>query len=705
MLNTYQFSEIEQFLDSIKDNGEWKSKKQNHSPFYTIKYNNTPCSISQKSSNINVNGHHTGLTYLIAFNMGGNVILMRDWAEFIVLLDKLKETFDLYFCKRLVIFCDDLAFDYQFFKSLGDSDDMFLMESRKALYIVFNKCFELRSVHLLTNSSIEDIADSLTKYKVELSELDEKYKDMIITPESEIPQELVNDCVNKSRVIVNKVQELIEEEKDGIGSLPSTMTRYTMRNLTEAVLNNTRAKAIVSNLRLSLPEYRIWLDAYQGGAVFCNPKKEGRTITDENGTIVCYDWISAYISRLISELYPMSNGVKMDIHTEEELKELIKSKIVVFRITYHNLDLLDDSPTPIIKKCLEKKTKEGRKNIVLDDNENVISASILHTTCTVYDYLAYRDFYSYDKAEITECWAYEPGFMLKPIVEEALKYYNLKTTLKGETSEDGSIERKYLLYKQCLNCIYGCMVEAIIHGVFDTYASKEKDVTEEYELKKIRDYNNNKKRVLFYPWGVIVSASNRYALYKSIKRLGKYNWLYSDTDSNWAINNDNFKAYIDEYNKEIVEKEEQVLDHLGIDKSLIRPKKNNKEYVLGQWSIEHDNVKAFKSLGAKLYCFEDDKGFQTTASGIPKKRICDALQAEISPFDSFKVGFNIDANKSGKYVHYFDDETIEFDIVDYQGIERHCISYGGVNKVPTNFSLGNTGDYEFLVKVIRNKII
>ena len=109
----------------------------------------------------------------------------------------------------------------------------------------------------------------------------------------------------------------------------------------------------------------------------------------------------------------------------------------------------------------------------------------------------------------------------------AYNYYNKKTALKGDDTEDGKY--MYMKSKNMLNAVYGMSAtdpvhQDIFHKDGDYKVSTYEDFTQEELLKLLKNAS------FPYQWGVYTTAYARKQLQDAIKLCGD-RIVYCDTDS------------------------------------------------------------------------------------------------------------------------------------------------------------------------------
>ena len=186
----------------------------------------------------------------------------------------------------------------------------------------------------------------------------------------------------------------------------------------------------------------------------------------------------------------------------------------------------------------------------------------------------------------------------------------------------------------------------------------------------VDQYNNNPNRFLFYVWGIFVTAYARNNLFNGIKTIG-HDYVYCDTDSIKFLNMDAHKAYIEDYNRNIIRKCTECLEHWDLDPAMLAPK-NQKgvEKQIGIWDYE-GKYDYFKTLGCKRYLTYKDGEFDLTCAGLPTKAGLNALLADSSDiqgvFNRFNQTFDVPVGVADKLGHCYRDTSFEYSGVDKNG--------------------------------------
>ena len=679
--NVYDYQHKDDFLAEIQSGFYNIRRKRKHKE--VINYINLPCSFDiETTSYKTVNGEKVGFMYIWMFGISGISIYGRTWDEFLNLMSDIEKVFQLSHNYRLVCFVHNLAFEFQFMRKLFDWDEVFSINKRTPIYAVTSTGIEFRCSYLLTGVRLEKVGEDLVKYKCNKMVGDLDYN-KVRHSSTKISKKELGYCINDIRVVMCKIQECIESESKGIASIPLTKTGYVRRDVKNAVKKDRQARELIHSLKLSQEEYEMLDNAFQGGFTHANVMYSDITLED----VVSYDFTSSYPTVMIAEKFPMGNGVKVQPDSYEKFMEYIRTCCCLFDIVMTNVKLKKDSGDAPISKS--KCTVKG--NCVVD-NGRIRECDELMTTITEQDFMIYRKFYTFDY-EIGTMYVYQKGYLPKPFIDKVLEYYVKKTTLKDVEGK----EEDYMSSKSNLNSIYGMMVMAIVREILE-YTDKWEDPRKPVVSEVLEQYNDSNSRFTWFPWGVWITAYARKNLFTGIYECGQSDYVYSDTDSMKILNATDHDDYIAEYNRQVTDKLEACLDHYNIDKAFICPKTvEGKDKPLGVWDFD-GHYKKFKTLGAKKYMVQtDDDKIKTTIAGIGKDSGAKYLNRFKKPFDKFKNGMTIPKNKTKKLTHYYIDDVVDCEVVDYNGVKEfvHCPS--GVYLEKASFTIGLSKEYTDLL--------
>ena len=226
------------------------------------------------------------------------------------------------------------------------------------------------------------------------------------------------------------------------------------------------------------------------------------------------------------------------------------------------------------------------------------------------------------------------------------------------------------------------------------------------------EYNNDRNRFLFYPWGVFVTAYARRNLWTGILAFGR-DYLYSDTDSIKATNFERHRAYVEQYNADCRRKLEQAMEYHGIPIEDTEPQTiKGVKKPLGVWDIEETYAR-FKTMGAKRYMVQHRDGkIEITVAGLNKKS---AVPYLIQPapyqhqplnriFDMFDFSLDVPPEFTGKNTHTYLDEMQGF-MTDYTGRTGEYHEYSGVHLENAPYTMNASEDFLAFLFTIRTDAI
>lgn len=653
----------------------------------SISYINLPASFDIETTSFYVDGEKRALMYEWTLCVDGNVIIGRTWEEFMSLYTELVTIFKTSLINRLVIYVHNLGFEFQFLRKHLEWATVFAMDIRKPLYALTTDGVEFRCSYLLSGYKLATVGDKLRKYPVRKMVGDLDYR-QIRHSKTLMSDEEFGYCINDALIVNNYIKEQIEKDGD-ITRIPLTKTGYVRRYCRNNCLYTSKShkqggwkfiqyRMLMNSLTLDADEYKQLKRAFHGGFTHANGFYAQTTVQN----VASYDFTSSYPAVMVSEQFPMSKGVKIDIQTPEEFYHNLDCYCCLFDITFINLRPLVLTEHPLsVSKCT------GLYKHV-EDNGRIVEAEELTTTMTEQDFFIVQQFYTWDEFAIGDFRRYRRAYLPRDFVMSILKLYWDKTTLKGvEGRED-----EYLNSKELLNSCYGMAVTDICRDVID-YADDwmigKGDV-----VKDIAVYNRSVNRFLFYAWGVWVTAYAGRNLFTGIYEAGA-DYVYSDTDSVKLRNAENHAGYFEQYNKMIEDKLIKAMDYHGFDRNLIRPKTiKGEEKILGVWEYE-GTYSRFKTLGAKRYMTEKDGQISITVSGLNKKATVPYLIKEYGDdvFEKFDDDLYIPPEYTGKLTHtYIDDEQSGF-VTDYDGVTAEYTELSAVHLEPAEYEMSLSSRY------------
>lgn len=657
---------------------------------------NVPCSFDIETSSFYKDGKKQGCMYIWQFGIGGKCIIGRTWEQFLELCENLTYYLGLSDGQRLIVYVHNLAYEFQWMHDYFTWDDVFCLDNRKPIYARTTSGIEFRCSYLLSGYSLAKLGENLHKYKVRKMVGDLDYK-KIRTPLTPLTSKELQYCINDVLVVMAYIQECIEEE-GSICKIPLTKTGYVRRYCRRNCLGSPKGKkrnakysSLMDCLQItSVDEFKALQRAFQGGFTHANVLWSGM-VCDDVGS---FDFTSSYPTVMVAEQFPMSSAHKVSVESKADLEAYLNAYCCLFDVILEGVRCKTINDNPIsVSKCYARQGVQA-------NNGRVVRADKIAMTITDVDYRIYNSFYTWEHISIGDFWVYKRDYLPTQLVKCILKLYGDKTTLKGVPGK----EVEYMRGKTMLNAVYGMCVTNPMREEYtftDEWEHHETDYAE-----GLAKYNDDKKRFLFYPWGVWVTAYARRNLFSGIANFG-YDYVYSDTDSVKGMHPDRHMDYIEWYNSEITDKLATACDHHGIPSELCSPLTvRGVPKPLGVWDYE-GTYKRFKTLGAKRYLVEmEDGSMSMTVSGLNKGRVMPYLLNKFGTndgvFEAFQDGLYIAPQYTGKNTHTYIDSGCDGTITDYLGQPYHYRERSIVHLEEADYSLSLAAEYIKYLMGVRN---
>lgn len=641
--------------------------------------------------------------YVWQFGILNWVTYGRTWNEFKAFMSLLSSALRLDETRRIIIYVHNLPYEFAFMRTQVRFDKVFLLEERKPVYALWGG-FEFRCSLKLASKSLEKVGEDLLKYPVkkQVGDLDYELTRFHSTP---LTAKELGYCEGDIRVLLAYIQEKIEVD-NGITNIPLTNTGYVRNRCRKACFKRSSYqsyKKLMSELTLDPEEYQALKRAFSGGFTHASAKYVAKILS----MVASFDFTSSYPAVMLLEKFPMSKAHIENSLTPEKFKWFIDNKCCLFDITLYNVTAKVDYDHPIsVSKVIfpaDRELKKKIRNNMRIDNGRIVYAEKITLTMTEQDWFIFKNFYDYgyedepDKKsyEIHSFRWYDKGYLPKELYMAILGLYKEKTELKDVEGK----EIDYMILKNMLNAAYGMIVTDIVRDILDYDPDFGYQKARKPDLAEaIEKYNTSKKRFLFYPWGVWVTAYARRNLFSGILAC-KGDYIYSDTDSIKILNYKDHLDYINSYNALIKKKIEIAAARFKISPDLYSPlNKKGKAKTIGVWDFE-GVYKKFKTLGAKRYMFErlpedidDSKGrrrYSLTVAGVNKSKACDYLVKTYkpNPFKGFTKDLRVPKEYSGRLILTYFDEPCSGRGIDYLGNECDYSENSYVHMEASNYNL------------------
>ena len=622
-------------------------------------YFNVPCAFDIETSSFMEDGEKRGCMYLWAFGLNGLVLYGRTWPEFMQLCQQLSDILGLSDTKRMICYVHNLAYEFQWIRKRFSWLNVFSLRERKPIYALCSLGIEFRCSYLLSGYALKDIGKQLQVYKTEKAVGSLDYS-LVRHSQTPITAEELYYQVQDVKTVMAYIMECIEKEGNNITYIPLTKTGYVRRYCRDKCLyqgkhhrQNRSYKNVIKSLTLTPEVYVMLKRAFQGGFTHASCFASGKVYED----VTSYDFTSSYPAVMVAEKFPMSAPEEVEITNEDELQHNINLYCCLFDVEISGL-----KPKIFIDHPLSR-WKCYRCQNVIEDNGRVVSADYLLTTLTDIDYKILSEFYTWKALRVGRFFRFRRGYLPTSFVKAVLKLYEDKTTLKGVKDKKAEYQHK----KEMLNSCYGMSVTDIVREIIGYEDAAEWTTTAPDLVETIAKYNAGRRRFLYYPWGVWVTAYARANLFSGIMAFGS-DYLYSDTDSIKAIHAERHEDYINRYNEAMIRKLRAACRHHKIPESAIMPETvEGIKKPLGVWDLE-ERYQKFKTLGAKRYMVELDGAIEITVAGVGKQG-GEWLQNTYgaAAFDAFSDGLEFPPEATGKNTHIYIDDELQGLVTDYTG--------------------------------------
>lgn len=654
-----------------------------HEDWQKIQYYQMVCSFDIETTSTYVNGLKIAYMYVWQFGMDDYCIIGRTWQEFNDLMQALKQTLWLSDKRYLTIWVHNLSYEFQFIQGWFKWSNVFALDNREVVRATTTDGFEFRCSYKLSGLSLEKTAENLTKHIINKKVGDLDYR-LIRNSKTPLSSEEIDYCISDIEIVIDYINEELDEYKY-IEQIPMTNTgkvRLYCRSKCFGIdekgkWTNKEYKELMHELTINPLEYLMCKRAFQGGFVHCSALMNGLICA----CVISKDFTSSYPAVMLSEMFPMSKGQYIKIESEEQFYQYLETYCCVFDIKFHNLrpkfkyeNILSES------KCWDIKNKKV-------NNGRLYSCDECSTTITNVDFDSLQQFYEWDSFEVGNFIYYKRGYLPKEIILCIAEFYQKKTTLKGLKDKVD----EYLKNKGMLNSIYGMIVTDILRDIIE-YKDGWQEPKKPDLQKAIDDYNKNRNRFLFYPWGIFVTSYARNNLYTGILEL-EDDYIYSDTDSVKYMNKEKHEAYFEKYNELITKKIKKMCEHYDLDYEMFEPKTvKGVKKPIGVWDDDGEYDR-FKTLGAKRYLVEENGEYELTVSGLNKDKAIKYMITQGDVFQQFKDGLYIPAEYSGRIIATYFDKECSGTITDYLGNEAEYYEKSYVHMEQGEYNLDESNEY------------
>lgn len=604
--------------------------------------------------------------YIWMIGIDDHVYYGRTWDQMRDFLQLLNDSYP----EKKIFFIHNLAFEFQFMRSVFDMDKVFARSQRKPIYCTLaDYNIELRCSYFMSNNALKDLPRMFNLPVRKLSgDLDYS---VIRHPLSPLTKEEYSYCEHDILVLYEYIKYMLTLYPN-TNKIPKTSTGQVRRELQELTqkdykYRNTVRKAINTDPHV----YNLLNEAFAGGYTHANWTHAD--LIEE--CVDSYDEASAYPAMICLKKFPGTEFKRCFIDSPEDM---LKEFAYIVHVRFIGIHTRLENTLISYSHC---------RNVINGyyDNGRIIKADEIELVCTDIDLRMFMKAYSIKEIIFEEAYYSLYRYLPKTYVNFVLDKYKKKTTLKGVKEK----ELEYSKEKNRFNALFGMAVTNTIRNEV-SYSDhwEERELTNEEIVNKLN--MDKKKAFLSFAYGVWVTAWAREALWSCLIELDPY-VIYADTDSLKLLPGYD-KTIIKRYNQKILNETRAVCKKLGYKYSDFAPEDiKGKKHPMGIFEYE-DTYKLFKTLGAKKYSYvEQDDSIHITLSGVPKQG-----SSALSKIGDFRKGFLFRHEITGKNnLQYNDDQSPQV-LTDFTGKEYTITDKTIACILPADYTLGVTEEYEEL---------
>lgn len=635
-----------------------------------------------------------GFMYHWQMDVGGYVVTGRRWEEWVEFMLKLVEIFKTDETRNFVVYIHNEAFEFQFIRDFLNAHfggfRVFASQRRKPIYVTTGNGIQFRCSYKLTNMSLEKaVQNELGVVHCKAAE-DLDYR-VIRTADTPLDDTEYGYCVSDVVSLYELIERRFINERDNLESIPMTSTGYVRRDCRNSCRKDKDYREDFLKQEMTESVYKLLMEAGRGGNTHANRYMSGRVWHDVDS----FDVASSYPAQMFLRKFPVSKFTPYgEIESMTELDDLLSEYACLFRVIFTGLEVKDNIGMPYI--AISKATARS-KHVTLD-NGRVLSVinredrendrGFIALTLTDVDFQIIKEQYTWDEMSISDFHIATYGYLPDALLSQVMAYFRGKTELKDKIKEAEKREAEeeaanlaylYAKSKNRLNGIFGMCYTNPVHNIISI--NEEGEWTEDTPeiADALKKYWKSRNSFLVYAWGVWITAWARRHLEDLFNALGQDKVIYGDTDSGKAVDVDISK--IDALNAKVMD----LADKRGAYCDY-----NGTRYYMGIY--EHENkipIAKFKTLGAKKYVYEDEKGLHVTISGVSKK-----LGAkELGSIDNFVPGFIF--KEAGGLTLYYNDAEQGIHQITVDGCTMTTAS--NIGMVDSTYEIGITSEYAELI--------
>ena len=635
-----------------------------------------------------------GFMYHWQMDVGGYVVTGRRWEEWVKFMLKLVEIFKTDETRNFVVYIHNEAFEFQFIRDFLNEYmggfKVFAAQRRKPIHVTTGNGIQFRCSYKLTNMSLEKAVQNELGVVHCKAAGDLDYR-IIRTAETPLDDTEYGYCISDVVSLYELIERRLINERDNLESIPMTSTGYVRRDCRNSCRKDEDYREEFLKQEMTESVYKLLMEAGRGGNTHANRYMSGRVWHDVDS----FDVASSYPAQMFLRKFPVSKFTPYgEIESVTEIDGLLSEYACLFRVIFTGLEVRDNIGMPYI--AISKAT--ARSKYVTLDNGRVLSVinredrenerGYIALTLTDVDFQIIKEQYTWDEMSISDFHIATYGYLPEALLSQVMAYFKAKTELKdkikeaeerGDEDEAANLAYLYAKSKNRLNGIFGMCYTNPVHNVISINEDGEWIEDEPEIADALKKYWKSRNSFLVYAWGVWITAWARRHLEDLFNALGQDKVIYGDTDSGKAVDVDISK--IDALNAKVM----ALADKRGAYCDY-----NGTRYYMGVY--EHENkvpIAKFKTLGAKKYVYEDEKGLHVTISGVNKK-----LGAkELGSIDNFVPGFIF--KDAGGLTLYYNDSEKGIHTITINGCTMTTAS--NIGMIDSTYEIGITQEYAELI--------
>ena len=635
-----------------------------------------------------------GFMYHWQMDVGGYVVTGRRWEEWVHFMLRLARLFKTDETRHLVVYVHNLAFEFQFIRDFLNQYfggfSIFASQRRKPIYVTTGNGIQYRCSYKLTNMSLEKAVQNELGVVHCKAAGDLDYR-VTRTADTPLTDTEFGYCVSDVISLYELIERRLINEHDNLESIPMTSTGYVRRDCRNSCRKDEDYREEFLKQEMTESVYMLLMEAGRGGNTHANRYMSGRIWHNVDS----FDVASSYPAQMFLRKYPITKFTPYgEIESMTELDSLLSEYACLFRVIFTGLEVRDNIGMPYI--AISKATAHskhltldnGRVLSVINREDRAKDRGYIALTLTDVDFKIIKAQYTWDDMSISDFHIATYGYLPEALLSQVMAYFNAKTELKdkikeaeerGNGEEAANLAYLYAKSKNRLNGIFGMCYTNPVHNVISINEEGEWIEDTPDIAEALKKYWKSRNSFLVYAWGVWITAWARMHLEDLFNALGQDKVIYGDTDSGKAIDVDINK--INALNAKIM----ALADKRGAYCDY-----NGTRYYMGVY--EHENkqpITRFKTLGAKKYVYEDEKGLHVTISGVSKKMGA----KELGSIDNFVPGFIF--KEAGGVTIYYNDAEQGIDQITVDGCTMTTAS--NIGMVDSTYEIGITSEYAELI--------